>query len=49
MTTTLNFDDRLIHAAKTRAAQDGKTLTRLIALLRVVREVATRVEHLMES
>ena len=30
MTTTLNFDDRLIHAAKTRAAQDGNTLTRLI-------------------
>ena len=30
MTTTLNFDDRLIHAAKTRVAQDGKTLTRLI-------------------
>ena len=30
MTTTLNFDDRLIRAAKTRAAQDGKTLTRLI-------------------
>ena len=30
MTTTLNFDDRLIHAAKTRAVQDGKTLTRLM-------------------
>jgi len=30
MKTTLNFDDRLIRAAKTRAAQDGETLTRLI-------------------
>ncbi len=30
MKTTLNFDDRLIRAAKTRAAQDGDTLTRLI-------------------
>lgn len=30
MKTTLNFDDRLIRAAKVRAAQDGETLTRLI-------------------
>ena len=30
MKTTLNFDDRLIRAAKARAAQDGETLTRLI-------------------
>ena len=30
MKTTLNFDDRLIREAKTRAAQDGETLTRLI-------------------
>ena len=29
MKTSLNFDDRLIRAAKTRAAQDGETLTRL--------------------
>ncbi len=30
MKTTLNFDDRLIRAAKSRAAQDGEPLTRLI-------------------
>ena len=30
MKTTLNFDDRLIRAARMRAAQDGETLTRLI-------------------
>ena len=30
MRTTLNFDDRLIRAAKSRAAQDGEPLTRLI-------------------
>ena len=30
MRTTLNFDDRLIRTAKTRAAQEGETLTRLI-------------------
>ncbi len=30
MRTTLNFDDRLIRAAKSRAAQDGETLTRLV-------------------
>lgn len=30
MKTTLNFDDRLIRAAKVRAAEDGETLTRLI-------------------
>ena len=30
MKTTLNFDDRLIRAAKARAAQDGEPLTRLI-------------------
>ena len=30
MKTTLNFDDRLLRAAKMRAAQDGDTLTRLI-------------------
>ncbi len=30
MKTTLNFDDRLLRAAKARAAQDGDTLTRLI-------------------
>ena len=30
MKTTLNFDDRLIRAAKARAAQDGETLTRLV-------------------
>ena len=30
MKTTLNFDSRLIRAAKTRAAQEGETLTRLI-------------------
>ena len=30
MKTTLNFDDRLIRAAKARAAQEGETLTRLI-------------------
>ena len=30
MKTTLNFDDRLIRAAKARAARDGETLTRLI-------------------
>ncbi len=30
MKTTLNFDDRLIRAAKVRAAEDGDTLTRLI-------------------
>lgn len=30
MKTTLNFDDRLIRAAKARAALEGETLTRLI-------------------
>ena len=30
MKTTLNFDDRLIRAAKARAAEEGETLTRLI-------------------
>ena len=30
MKTTLNFDDRLIRAAKARAAWEGETLTRLI-------------------
>ena len=30
MKTTLNFDDRLIRAAKARAAREGETLTRLI-------------------
>ena len=30
MKTTLKFDDRLIRAAKARAAQDGETLTRLV-------------------
>ena len=30
MRTTLNFDDRLIRAAKARAAEDGESLTRLI-------------------
>ena len=30
MKITLTFDDRLIHAAKTRAAQNGEALTRLI-------------------
>ena len=30
MKTTLNFDDRLIRAAKVRAAEEGETLTRLI-------------------
>ena len=30
MKTTLNFDDRLLRAARVRAAQDGDTLTRLI-------------------
>ena len=30
MKTTLNFDDRLLRAAKARAARDGDTLTRLI-------------------
>ena len=30
MKTTLNFDDRLIRAAKARVAQDGESLTRLI-------------------
>ena len=30
MKTTLHFDDRLIRAAKARAAEDGQTLTRLI-------------------
>ena len=30
MKTTLNFDDRLIRAAKARAARDGDTLMRLI-------------------
>ena len=30
MKTTLNFDNRLIRAAKTRAAQEGETLTRLV-------------------
>ena len=30
MKTTLNFDDRLIRAAKSRAAGDGETLTALI-------------------
>ena len=30
MRTTLNFDDRLIRTAKTRTAQEGETLTRLI-------------------
>lgn len=30
MKTTLNFDDRLIRAAKARAAHEGETLTRLI-------------------
>ena len=30
MKTTLNFDDRLIRAAKARAAHDGDTLTGLI-------------------
>ena len=30
MRTTLNFDDRLIRAAKSRAAQEGETLTALI-------------------
>ena len=30
MKTTLNFDDRLIKAAKVRAAEEGETLTRLI-------------------
>ena len=30
MKTTLNFDNRVIRAAKTRAAQEGETLTRLV-------------------
>ncbi len=30
MRTTLNFDDRLLRAAKKRAAEDGETLTALI-------------------
>ena len=30
MKTTLNFDNRLIRAAKERAAREGETLTRLI-------------------
>jgi len=30
MKTTLNFDDRLIQAAKARAALEGETLTKLI-------------------
>ena len=30
MRATLNFDDRLIRAAKVQAAEDGDTLTRLI-------------------
>ena len=30
MKTTLNFDDRLIRAAKARAAEEGETLTRLL-------------------
>ncbi|MCE2494492.1 MAG: type II toxin-antitoxin system VapB family antitoxin [Alphaproteobacteria bacterium] len=30
MKTTLNFDDRLIRAAKARTAHDGDTLTGLI-------------------
>ena len=30
MRTTLNFDDRLIRAAKVRGVEDGDTLTRLI-------------------
>ncbi len=30
MKATLNFDDRLIRAAKARAVEDGETLTRLI-------------------
>lgn len=30
MKTTLDFDDRLIRAAKARAAEDGESLTKLI-------------------
>ena len=30
MKTTLNFDDRLLRAAKQRAASEGETLTKLI-------------------
>ncbi len=30
MKTTLNIDERLIRAAKQRAAEEGETLTRLI-------------------
>ena len=30
MKTTLNLDDRILRAAKVRAAQTGETLTRLI-------------------
>lgn len=30
MKTTLNFDDRLIRAAKVRAAEEGDTLTRVV-------------------
>lgn len=30
MKTTLNLDERLVRAAKVRAAQTGETLTRLI-------------------
>ena len=30
MKTTLNVDDRLIRAAKARAAEEGETLTRLV-------------------
>ena len=44
MKTTLNFDDRLLRAAKMRAAQDGDTLTRLIerALRDYLRPVCER-------
>ena len=45
MKTTLNFNDRLIRAAKVRAAAEGETLTRLIEralrnYLRAPRETA---------
>jgi hypothetical protein len=36
MKTTLDFDDRLIRAAKQRAAADGESLTQLIQ--RAIRE-----------
>lgn len=42
MKRTFNFDDRLIRAARIRAAQEGETLTRLIErALRVYLQAGT--------